>query len=217
MSLSSHAEHGQSVVEFAIIAMVLIMATAGLLDVGRMFFQYNALAAAARYGARWGGVVGSTCSPSTHSGAGTGTNDWCTQLGQTTTAFWSQSGNRPVWGDQTTTCPSDLSGTNATNSYVASSYTGSTSTTIVGAIVQKFDSSNTSTNFITGSTTPGLDPSKLKVCIQLSPDAWRGGIWNPLSGDIVTVYLYYPFNPVSTLISSLSQINLEASASYVME
>src|SRR5947209_14800197 len=37
----SRDEHGQAVVEFAIILIALLMMTVGLVDVGRGFYQYN--------------------------------------------------------------------------------------------------------------------------------------------------------------------------------
>ncbi len=46
-------EGGQAVVEFALISLVLMMLTVGLVDLGRGFFQYQAVASAARFGARW--------------------------------------------------------------------------------------------------------------------------------------------------------------------
>jgi hypothetical protein len=152
---------------------------------------------------------------------GNSTNDWCTSLGSvsgSTNPFWTQAGNKPVWTGTSGSCPSSYSGANDTNSYVASNYSGSSSTTIVGALVQHFDSSSSSTNFIVGNLTPGLDLSKTRVCIQLSARAWNPDLsqWTPFPGDVVTVYVYYPFYPVSALLPA-NQINLIASAQYVVE
>lgn len=210
-------------VEFAIIGTVLLMLTAGMVDSGRAFFQYNAVAAAARYGARWGSVVGGTCDPRVLLAANS-TNDWCNQRGTGTgplqNPFWSVAGNRPVWSNSTTSCPTTSAGADDTNSYLASNYTGTSSTTIVGTVVQRFDSSSSSTNFIVGNLTPGLDLSKTRVCIQLSANAWNDfetpASWTPHPGDTITVYVYYPFYPVSALLPA-TQLNLVASAQYQIE
>src|SRR5689334_15385137 len=91
-------ESGQTVVEFSIIAAALMILTVGLIDVGRAFYQYNAVAAAARYGARWASVVGGTCSP--YNGNLSANNDWCNMLGTSSATpqnpFWTAAGNVPV-------------------------------------------------------------------------------------------------------------------------
>jgi Flp pilus assembly protein TadG len=46
-------EAGQAVVEFALILPVLVLITMGILDLGRVFYTYEALANAAREGARY--------------------------------------------------------------------------------------------------------------------------------------------------------------------
>jgi Flp pilus assembly protein TadG len=218
MRILRRGERGQAMVEFAIIGTVLMMLSVGLVDVGRAFFQYNAAAAAARYGARWGSVVGGTCAP--RNVEGLSSSDWCNQLGSSSgsTAFWTVAGNKPVWSNSTGSCPTDPSQATSSNSYTASSYTGSSSTTIVGAIVQRFDSSSSSTNFITGNLTPGMDLSNTKVCIQLPSNDWNSDIsrWVPFPGDTVTVYIYYPFYPVGALLPATS-LKLTASAQYEVE
>jgi hypothetical protein len=219
--LHFRGERGQTMVEFALFATALMMLTVGLVDSGRAFFQYNAVSAAARYGARWGSVVGGTCSHRTLS-VGSATSDWCNSLGTGggpfNDPFWSQPGNEPAWTGASGSCPSSYSGADSTNSYTASNYTGASSTTIVGAIVQRFDSNSSSTNFITGNLTPGIDLSKTKICIQLPPRAWNSDSnqWLALPGDTITVYIYYPFYPVSSLLPA-TQLNLVASAQYLIE
>lgn len=47
-----HGERGQSIVEFALIFMVLILLTLGFLDLGRAVYMQSVLANAAREGAR---------------------------------------------------------------------------------------------------------------------------------------------------------------------
>jgi hypothetical protein len=88
------SEHGQTVVEFALIATILLMLTCGLMDSGRAFYQYNNLSAAARYGARWGSVMGGACALT----YARSSSDWCDQLGHSSSAFWNQPGNKPIQG-----------------------------------------------------------------------------------------------------------------------
>src|SRR5579859_1533384 len=136
---SDHGESGQAVVEFGIIGIALLMLTAGLVDVGRAFYQYNAVSAAARYGARWGSVVGGTCTGL----RGASTSDWCNQYGTGNAGgFWSTAGNYPLQGNSD--CPqtiikSQLPPYSKTPYYQVSNYTQNTSTTIVGAVAQRFD------------------------------------------------------------------------------
>ena len=197
-------EHGQTVLEFALVATALLMMTTGLVDMGRGFYQYNNLSAAARYGARWGSVMGGTCAlPYARS-----TSDWCDQLGNSAGGFWSQLGNKPIQG-LSVACPS-YSAT-PSDYYTVSGYTGNSATTIVGAIANKFDSSSSSSNFITGAVTPGLDLSQLRVCIQLDITSTA-----PQTGDAVKVYAYYPFHGVSALLFG-GTINLNASSQYQVE
>jgi TadE-like protein len=221
MQTAWRSEKGQTVVEFGIIAAILLILTMGLVDVGRAFFQYNAVAAAARYGARWGSVVGGTCSHRSLS-VSNSTSDWCNQLGTgsgpVTNPFWTQAGNKPVWGDATTRCPTTYSGADSTNSYLASNYTGSSSTTVVGAIVHRFDSSGSSTNLIVGNLTPGIDLSKTRICVELSAASWdpSTSTWRALPGDIITVYVYYRFFPVGALVPG-GNLDLIASGQYQVE
>lgn len=214
-------ERGQVVVEFAVIGLVLMMLTVGLVDVGRAFYGYNAVSVAARYAARWGSVVGGTC---TGPGRGGSISDWCNQFGQSTTDFWNTLGNYPLQGNNS--CPTTIQNPpSSPNPYytVSPTYTSSTSTTIVGAVAQKFDTNSTSTSgipFITGALTPGFDLSQMLVCIQLPPEAYANsgpsGNVTVGPGYLVTVYVYYPFKPLSGLFGNV-QLNLIASSQYEVE
>ena len=223
-------ERGQAAVEFAIIGLILMMLTVGLVDAGRAFYGYNAISVAARYAARWGSVVGGTCSGPFRGGS---VSDWCNQLGQATTDFWNTPGNKPLQGGPGSSCPWDPSGNCAcpktilnpvpsNNPYYAVSptYTSSTSTTIVGTVAQRFDTNATSSNFITGALTPGFDLTQMEVCIQLPPEAYAnsGSSGNVTVGPgyLVTVYVYYPFKPAGGLFGNV-QLNLIGSSQYEIE
>ena len=211
-------ERGQAAVEFAIIGLILMMLTVGLVDAGRAFYGYNAIAVAARYAARWGSVVGGTCSGPFRGGS---VSDWCNQFGQATTDFWNTPGNYPLQGNNP--CPTSIQNPAPTpNPYytVSPSYTSSTSTTIVGTVAQRFDTNATSSNLITGALTPGFDLTQMKVCIQLPPEAYAssGSSGNVTVGPgyLVTVYVYYPFKPAGGLFGNV-QLNLIGSSQYEIE
>jgi hypothetical protein len=204
-------ERGQATVELALILIIMLMLSGGLLDVGRGIYEYNALGSAARYAARWGSVVGGQCYKLADYGKST--SDWCDQLSNNTTYFWSQPGNKPLQtGD--TSCPDGLD-SSFTGFYKVSDYAGTSSTTIVGAIAKRFDSNSSSRSFIVGAATPGFDLSQLKVCIQLP---WNSNFsnWNAYPGDTVTVKIYYPFKPVSSLIFG-GTVTLTGSSTYNIE
>jgi hypothetical protein len=177
--------------------------TAGLVDVGRAIFAYNEISAVARYGARWGAVVGGTCSQP----LGTSTSDWCNQIGGQSGTFWNQDGNRSLQGAGAE-CPA-YSVTPA-DWYTVSSYIGTSATTIVGALANHFDSSSTTRSTIVGRYVPGLDLTKLHVCIELSHSA------PPAPGDAVTVDIYYPFAPAGGLIFNRN-VDLESEAQWEVE
>ena len=210
-------EAGQAVVEFALIGTILLMLTVGVVDAGRAFYQNNAIAAAARYGARWASVVGGTCDhPPTSP-----TTDWCTQEGNSSVSgqnFWLQPGNVPAQSVGTS-CPSDGNQTGfpyyKVSDYLASTTSSGVPTTIVGAIAQRYDTTSSSSNVIVGLLTPGFELSNLKVCIQLGWDS-SSSSWLHDTGDTVTVYVYYSFHPAGPLYSSAT-INLAASSQYVIE
>lgn len=210
--MSSKREHGQAVVEFSIIVSVLFVLSLGLVDVGRAFFAYNAISAAARYGSRWGSVVGGTftCGYNNNSS----TTDWCSQQGGNTTSFWSQAGNSPLQG--TGSCETSQY---TTDFYHASDprFTGSTATSIVGAVVHRFDTGSNTSNAVLGAAAPGVDLSRLWVCIQISPTAFTGGVWQPQQGDTVQVVLYYRFQPINSLVTKIHTMDMVATSQYVVE
>jgi hypothetical protein len=192
-------------VEFAVILLVLLMMTMGLIDTGRAFFQYNALSSAARFGARWGGVVGGSCILQ-----GVKTNDWCSkEVAATGQNFWQLSGNVPLQGNGTA-CPSATAANLAKYYYTVSTYDLPTSTTIVGAIARHFDTSNSTTNTSQGGLA-AIDLTKLYACIQTTNTNK-----DQSAGDYVSVQLYYRFTPVSPILSRTG-FNLVASSQYEVE
>lgn len=225
MSVHKPGESGQAVVEFGLIAIVLFAMTVGLIDVGRAFYQYNALSAAARYGARWASVVGGTC---VENPPDVPVSDWCNQYNTATTAagassglaFWGENGNYPLQ-PAGTACPTSYAGYAAmpsTDFYSVNNFVGSTQTSIVGAIAQHFDTNSASyVQQVIGSVTPGFDLTGLKVCIQLaSAPAGKTTIWQPGPGEPVKVVLYYSFVPASGLLAKAA-VNMVASSQYVTE
>src|SRR5579872_5971675 len=143
-------EDGQSVVEAGLVLSVFLLMTAGLVDVGRAIFLYNQLSDVSRFGARWGSVVGGTCALY----YATSSSDWCNQIGHQTSGFWAQNGNKPLQG-YGTSCPGYS--TTPADWYTASSYSGTTSTTIVASVAQKFDTDSSHTNFFKEVFAPGID------------------------------------------------------------
>src|SRR5947209_12279051 len=212
-----HGESGQATVEMGFVLTALIMMTIGLLDVGRAFYQYNALAQGVQYATRWGSVEGGTCLSLQANGIKE--SDWCDGLANPATtpsipansaynyAFWNLAGNTPLQGSGNA-CPNDLGGNSSyyymVGDYVAKSATSTTpnpGTTIIGAVAQRFDSGNNSSSSMLGKGTPGFDLAKLKACIELPDDAWSStdNQWEPQPGDTVAVRLYYPFSAVGPL------------------
>ncbi len=200
-------------VEFGIIISALFILTVFSVSVGINFYRYNAMAGAARYASRWASVVGGTCMQSQ---SNVTTADWCNQLaGGSASAFWNSNGDKPLQTTTSQTCISNGQ-PNLTYFYVASSYASTTSTTIVGAAVQHFDSNSGSTNTISGKFTPAFDATQLRACIEIHGASVSGSKWTVLPGDTVSVYLEYPL--FGTLGFRLSgSTNLLASAQYVVE
>lgn len=226
MNTSGRGERGQALVEFAILFLVFMMLTTGLVDAGRAFYQYNALSSAARFGARWASIVGGACNI-----PGTNVNDWCTQQGTATGGFWTQAGNVPLQGNNVA-CPAypgNEPNVPATTHYYNASdpdndgdndYTSagntdgdtvSNDTTIVGIIDQHFDTSNASSGLVDGAI-GGFDLTKLRVCIQST--AAPSSV--PARGDYTTVVLSYRFNPVSILLAR-SSFYLNATSQYEIQ
>jgi hypothetical protein len=200
-------ERGAAMLETAILLLLMIMLSAGVLDVGKGFYQYNLTASAARFGARWASVVGGTCSDPT----GSSTSDWCNQLNNASGGFWAQPGNVPLQSGGTS-CPTHYDST-FTGYYTVGDYLQTTATSIVGAIAQHFDTTPTSAGVIKGALMPGLDLSHLKVCLQLT---WNSSTssWSAQPGDKVAVYVYYPFFPMTPLISALREVDFTATSEY---
>ncbi|HEX6508222.1 MAG TPA: hypothetical protein VF221_11370, partial [Chloroflexota bacterium] len=95
--------------------------------------------------------------------------------------------------------------------YTASNYSQSSATTIVGAIAQHFDTNEGSTGFVQGNLMSGLVLSDLKVCIQLTWDSTRSW-WSTQPGDKIAIFVYYPFHPVTTVLTAVHQIYIESSS-----
>jgi TadE-like protein len=200
-------EQGQAMMELGFILLLIIVLTAGVIDVSRGFYQYNAVGAAARYGARWASIVGGLCA----NPIGGDTSDWCNQFNQSAQAFWSQPGNAPLQAPGAS-CPTKYD-SSFTGYYLASNYHTTTATTIVGAISQRFDSSEQNSGFVSGNLMSGLILSDLRVCIQLTWDSTRNW-WSTQPGDKVVIFVYYPFHPATTLLTLLHTINLVSSSEY---
>jgi Flp pilus assembly protein TadG len=212
-------ESGQALVEFAFVATALMIMTVGLADAGRAFFQYNAVSASARYAARWASVEGNTCSESPST---SGSSDWCNQFNATASSFWSQAGNQPLQG-RNVACPSKID-SSFTGYYMDSNATAANQVTIyartptiVGSVLQKLDTSNSSTNIVKGAITPGFDSSKIRVCISTSEqtsDIANGLYDRP--GSRIGVNVYYPFTLISNEFITKS-FDLIGSADYGVE
>lgn len=220
---AAREESGQAIVEFAIIATALFFLTVGLVTVAVGFYQYNALSAAARYGARWAAVVGGTCveQPSDQPNAATG--DWCNQYTQAALAsgapslnFWTAKGSYPVQSAGTS-CPSAYS-SSAHDFYRVSDYAKSGGTSITGAVAQHFDTSSGSfSKLVVGGYTPAIDLSQLYVCIQPNYATYSSGTqWVFSPGQSVKVVLYYTFKPVSGLLTKAS-FNMTAASRYIIQ
>lgn len=229
------AEGGQSVVETAIVLSVLLLLTAGLIDVGRAFYAYNSVANAARFAARWGSVVGGSCSQQ-NLGLNFSQNDFCNKLSPTpsTDQFWSTYGNytlpKPVsvppdWDrlctkyspSASSTDPHDAAYYNAREpsgdaTQSTTDFRNANETTIVGAVVQRFDSTAGATSVILGDATPGFDLRRLHVCIDSS--ALNGS--QPLPGDWIGVTVTYQFQPAGPLFGSAT-FDLSATSQFVVE
>ena len=206
-------EHGQATVEFGFIAIALLMFTVGLIDVGRGFYQYNAVAVAARFGARWGSVVGGTCLDVKIPNLAM--SDWCNALPSAATTasdFWNENGNHPVQAAGTS-CPAD---TGMGNYYWTVNDSTIPDASIVGAVRKRLDSDTSGPYFILGSLSAGFDRSQLRICIEMPSDAYSGGVWAVHSGDTLKVYAYYPFQPTGPLFGSF-KTTLTAVSGYTIE
>jgi TadE-like protein len=197
-------ERGQAAVEFGIIGIAVMILTVGLVDVGRAFFDYSAVSSAARFGARWAGVVGGSCIIPGKTGP-----DWCTQNGSFATNFWEQTGTVPLQGNGKK-CPQFTDAGGPAAYYSAGSFLGSSATSIVGAIAQHFDSSSASQSFIRGKAA-GFNLSQLKVCVQTT-----NPVLDQVPGDYVSVTVYYHFNPINFLVAR-GGFDVVSTSQYVVE
>lgn len=127
------AEQGQTLVEFALVLVVFLVVTIGLLDGLRVIFYYSQIQEAAREGARWGAVQVNRVTPDgTHTVGGT-FGDWGNKAG--------------VYCDPPLSpCDHSLQGARATGS-------GLSATTIVGAVTQASTAVTLAQATITVSTT----------------------------------------------------------------
>jgi hypothetical protein len=198
-------EDGQSVVEVGLILAVFFLLTAGLIDVGRAIFLYNQLSAVGRFGSRWGSVVGGACALPWAASS----SDWCNQIGNQTSGFWAQNGNKPLEG-YGSECPNYSS--TSSDWYTASDYATSTTTTIVGAVAQKFDTDNAHTNLFKALFAPGVDLSNLKVCIETTNTTVV-----PSPGNSITVNVYYPFTPAGGLFGNGATFGMSSECQYYIE
>jgi Flp pilus assembly protein TadG len=206
-------------VEFALISLILFTMTAGLVDAGRAFWAYNAVASSARFAARWAAVQGGSCAAVTYESSA----DWCNQNGATTNFFWGQYGNYPL--ASTGTCPAGY--TAGSSSYYTVSNTSAADTTVVGSLRGHLDTSSSSWYVTLGGWLAGIDTRQMYVCISLPTssneyDSTRAvtqteSPWMPAQGSAVTVYVYYVFQPVGGLLGKNLQVNMAASSQYTME
>jgi hypothetical protein len=204
--MSRRGERGQATIGFGITGSLLLLMTIGLVDAGRAFYQYNAVAALARAGSRWAAVVGGECRYADS------VSDWCNQLGSSTAGFWSQSGNVPL---QTggAPCPSTYDPVGYPGYYYrVADYAGTSATTIVGELAHQFMSDSRTPSFIHGALSAGFVLSSLEVCIQL-PDSWDSekAAYIVNQRDPVGVFVYALFYAVGPFFTR-GQIKLYASS-----
>jgi TadE-like protein len=216
-------------VEFALIFTLLIMFTAGLLMVGRVFYVSTQVAAAARYGARWGAVIGGNCTnnyvanPSTE-------NDWCSQYNtqggaSAGTNFWCQPGNLPLQGGScdskgvlstTPSCPTSWWPSGSINNRPGCCPPNSTETSSPSPYYQVSQYSGTNATTIVGavanwfdtnSTSYGFIRTGRLLPIDLSKVkvciqlGYDSSVskWATYPGDTVSVFVYYPVDQVVPL------------------
>lgn len=212
---ASERDTGQAVVEMAIILSALLILIGGLIDAGRGFYMENSVSSAARFGARWGSVVGGTCAQA----IAVSSSDYCNKMTTSNTGFWTLSGNMPLQGFNTA-CPGFKTLSSAQQNsyyYTASNFQGSGETSIVGAIVARYDTSASSSGSTSpiGLVTPGFDLSLLRVCIAATRDT-TSGVTLPTAGDVVDVAVYYPFTPVGPLLGRIT-LDLSATSQFQVE
>ena len=123
--------------------------------------------------------------------------------------FWAQTGTVPLQGNGVK-CPAYTDPTGPASYYTVGSFVNSSATSIVGAIAQHFDSSDSSTSFVHG-ITAGLTLSQLRVCSQTTNTAA-----DQSPGDYVGVTIYYHFSPINGLVAR-GGFDMVSSSQYVVE
>ena len=186
---SRASEAGQTLVEFALVLVVFMVVTVGMLDGMRVIFYYSQIQEAARLGARWGAVQVGRAVPLSNTQAST-----TDAVGGT----FDIPGNAPgTYCDLTSSPPCDYS--------LASSRTWGTSPvthTIVGATMLGTTAVNSSQFTISISTT-----APITVETQ--------DIDNMFTNQPVTVTVTYPFTPILSM--GLGSVTLRGSSSVLHE
>ena len=75
-------EKGQALVEFALTFVLFLFLVFGIIEVGRLLFNFTAITAAAREGARWGAAAGGTASTINRFEDCSGVRDAAVRIGQ---------------------------------------------------------------------------------------------------------------------------------------
>lgn len=220
-------ESGQTLIEFSFIAVAILILTVGIADVGPAFFQYNALASGARFGARWGSVVAGVCGFEGRTPA-PGESTWCSQYGGSLSAYWSQPGNTPLQGVNVP-CPNDFtndmqSDPNRADFYSdapgagasLSTFASPSATTIVGAILTHFDTSASSNNVVEGIVSPGFRWDKLRICLEERQDSTSPSP-RMSPGARIRVVVYYPYTLISGGLLGTAGFHLVAASEYQVD
>ncbi len=79
-----HRERGSTILEFGLVAIVLLMLMFGVVDFARALYAYHFVANAAREATRWASVRGSKCQLAATDGCPAATSDVATYLGTIT-------------------------------------------------------------------------------------------------------------------------------------
>ena len=189
-AVAPHASaKGQTLVEFALVLVVFMLVTVGMLDGMRVIFYYSQIQEAARLGARWGAVQVGRAVPLSNTQAST-----TDAVGGT---FDIQGNKQGTYCDLTSSPPCDYS--------LASSRTWGTSpvtNTIVGATMLGTTAVNSSQVTISISTT-----APITVETQ--------DIDNLFTNQPVTVTVTYPFTPILSM--GLGAVTLKGSSTVLHE
>jgi Flp pilus assembly protein TadG len=178
---------GQSLVEFALVLVVFMLVTVGLLDGLRVIFYYSQIQEAARQGARWGAVQVARAVTSDGS--------------QTVGGTFGVQGNEP--GMYCDLAPPSSCNYSLQNSLVLSS-TNPITPTIVGATIRAANAVSLSQATITIDT--GI-PTTAEIS-QTDP---------LFTNSAVTVTVSYPFKPLLGMVFGGVSIPLKGSSSMLHE